>query len=84
MISSVRGIVLHVSGGGAVIEVGGVGMSIALTPEHALSLRVGSEAFVHTALIVREDDQAMRPGGQAHIAIQRDSGQLEPNGTGGG
>lgn len=59
MISSVRGTVLHVAGGAAVIEVGGVGMSIALTPDHALSLRVGSEAFVHTALIVREDDLSL-------------------------
>jgi Holliday junction DNA helicase RuvA len=59
MISSVRGTVLHVSGGGAVIEVGGVGMSVALTPDHALSLRIGSEAFVHTALIVREDDLSL-------------------------
>jgi len=59
MISSVRGTVLHVAGGAAVIEVGGVGMSVALTPEHALSLRVGSEAFVHTALVVREDDLSL-------------------------
>ncbi|TPX03601.1 Holliday junction branch migration protein RuvA, partial [Schumannella luteola] len=36
MISSVRGTVLHVTGGSAVIEVGGIGMSVALTPEHAL------------------------------------------------
>ncbi|PZQ91526.1 MAG: Holliday junction branch migration protein RuvA [Leifsonia xyli] len=59
MISSVRGTVLHVSGGGAVIEVGGVGMSVALTLEHALSLRIGSETFVHTSLIVREDDLSL-------------------------
>lgn len=59
MISSVRGTVLHLSGGGAVIEVGGVGMSVSLTPDHALGLRVGSEAFVHTALIVREDDLSL-------------------------
>jgi Holliday junction DNA helicase RuvA len=59
MISSVRGTVLHVAGGSAVIEVGGVGMSIALTPDHALGLRVGSEAFVHTVLIVREDDLSL-------------------------
>jgi len=59
MISSVRGTVLHVAGGAAVIEVGGVGMSVALTPEHALSLRVGAEAFVHTALIVRDDELSL-------------------------
>jgi len=59
MISSLRGTVLHLSGGGAVIEVGGVGMSVALTPAHALTLRAGAEAFVHTALVVREDDLSL-------------------------
>jgi Holliday junction DNA helicase RuvA len=39
----------------AVIEVGGVGFSVQLTPDHVLSLRVGDEAFVMTSLIVRED-----------------------------
>lgn len=34
-------------------------MSVALTPAHALSLRTGGEAFVHTALIVREDDLSL-------------------------
>lgn len=59
MISSLRGTVLHLSGGGAIIEVGGVGMNVALTPSHALTLRAGGEAFVHTALIVREDDMSL-------------------------
>ncbi|HEV7186095.1 MAG: Holliday junction branch migration protein RuvA [Actinomycetales bacterium] len=55
MISSLRGTVLSASGGTAVIEVGGVGFSLQLTPDHVLSLRVGDEAFVLTSLIVRED-----------------------------
>ena len=55
MISSLRGTVLSASGGTAVIEVGGVGFSVQLTPEHVLSLRGGDEAFLFTALIVRED-----------------------------
>lgn len=59
MISSVRGTVLAVSGTSAVIEVGGVGLSVTVTPQHALSLRIGSEALVRTALIVREDDLAL-------------------------
>ncbi|QEO10150.1 Holliday junction branch migration protein RuvA [Protaetiibacter larvae] len=59
MISSLRGRVLHVTGGSAIIEVGGVGMSVAVTPAHALELRAGSEAFVHTALIVREDELSL-------------------------
>ncbi len=59
MISSVRGTVLGVVGTIAVIEVGGVGLSVTVTPQHALSLRIGSEATVRTALIVREDDLAL-------------------------
>jgi len=59
MISSLRGTVLAVSGSTAVIEVGGVGMSVHITPRHGLTLRAGSEAFVRTALIVREDDLSL-------------------------
>jgi Holliday junction DNA helicase RuvA len=59
MISSVRGTVLAVSGTHVVIEVGGVGLAIQVTPRHGLTLRVGSEAFVRTALIVREDDLSL-------------------------
>lgn len=59
MISSVRGTVLQVAGTTAVIEIGGIGLSISVTPQHALSMRVGSEARVHTALIVREDDLSL-------------------------
>lgn len=59
MISSLRGTVLSLSGGSAVIEVGGVGYAVQLTPEHALSLRVGEDAFVSTALIVREDSLSL-------------------------
>ncbi len=59
MISSVRGIVLSALGTNAVIEVGGVGFAVTVTPQHALSLRVGSEATVRTALIVRDDDLSL-------------------------
>jgi Holliday junction DNA helicase RuvA len=55
VISSLRGTVLSAAGTSAVIEVGGVGFSVQLTPDHVLSLRVGDEAFVFTTLIVRED-----------------------------
>ena len=59
MISSVRGTVLTVAGTVAVIEVGGVGLGIQVTPQHGLTLRVGQEAMVYTALIVREDDLSL-------------------------
>jgi holliday junction DNA helicase RuvA len=59
MISSVRGTVLAIAGPAVIIEVGGIGLSIQVTPQHALSLRVGTEASVRTALIVREDDLSL-------------------------
>ena len=59
MIASVRGTVLAAVGTTVVIEVGGVGLSVQVTPQHALGLRVGSEASVRTALIVREDDLSL-------------------------
>ena len=59
MISSVRGTVLDLVGAIAVIEVGGVGLGVTLTPQHVLSLRVGAETSVRTALIVREDDLSL-------------------------
>lgn len=59
MISSLRGVVLALGPGSAVLEVAGVGYAIAITPGHALSLRLGEEALVHTALIVREDELSL-------------------------
>jgi Holliday junction DNA helicase RuvA len=59
MISSVRGTVLAVAGTVAVVEVGGVGLGIQVTPQHGLTLHVGQEALLHTALIVREDDLSL-------------------------
>ena len=59
MIASVRGLVLAVSGTTAVVEVGGVGLAVQVTPQTGLSLRAGSEATLHTALIVREDDLSL-------------------------
>jgi Holliday junction DNA helicase RuvA len=59
VIASVRGIVLATTGSGAVIEVGGVGLAVQITPQHALTLRPGHETTIHTALIVREDDLSL-------------------------
>lgn len=59
MIASARGTVLSALGTTAVIEVGGIGLAVHVTPQHALTLRVGAEAFVHAALIVREDDLSL-------------------------
>ncbi len=59
MISSLRGTVLALTGGSVVVEVGGIGYSVAVTPQHALSLRTGQEVLLHTALVVREDDLSL-------------------------
>ena len=59
MISSLRGTVLAAAGSSVVIEVGGVGLAVQVTPQHALSLRIGSEATLRTALIVREDELSL-------------------------
>ncbi|BDI22811.1 Holliday junction branch migration protein RuvA [Herbiconiux sp. L3-i23] len=59
MISSLRGTVLALGGSNAVVEVGGIGYSVAITPQHSLALHVGGELLVHTALIVREDDLSL-------------------------
>jgi Holliday junction DNA helicase RuvA len=59
VISSVRGTVLSCSSNSVVVEVGGVGLAIQVTPEHALALREGDTAFIHTSLIVREDSLSL-------------------------
>lgn len=55
MISSLHGTVLHVSGDALVIEVGGVGFSVAVTADVARRTHLGSDIRLHTSLIVRED-----------------------------
>jgi Holliday junction DNA helicase RuvA len=55
MIASVRGRVASVSPDSAVVEVGGVGLSVVCTPGTIAGLRVGSEARLATSLVVRED-----------------------------
>jgi len=55
MIASLQGTVATVSPEGAVIEVGGVGLSVVCTPSTLAGLRVGREARLLTTLIVRED-----------------------------
>lgn len=59
MIASVRGTVLACAGTTVIIEVGGVGLQVAVTPTHALALRVGVETSMPTALVVREDELAL-------------------------
>ena len=55
MISSLRGRVLSAGGSSIVLDVGGVGFHVNTTPALALATREGSEASVHTTMVVRED-----------------------------
>lgn len=55
MISSLRGRVLHLDSDHLILEVGGVGFSVAVTPEVVRGFHLGDEIVLHTTLIVRED-----------------------------
>jgi holliday junction DNA helicase RuvA len=55
VIASVHGTVLQVGLDSAVVEVGGVGLAVRITPATAAGLRVGGSARLATSLVVRED-----------------------------
>jgi Holliday junction DNA helicase RuvA len=55
VIASVHGRVAAVSPDGAVVEVGGVGLSVQCTPGTIARLQVGGQARLSTSLVVRED-----------------------------
>ncbi|MGH8860456.1 MAG: Holliday junction branch migration protein RuvA [Jatrophihabitantaceae bacterium] len=55
MIASVRGTVAALGPDGAVVEVGGVGLSVSCSPGTLARLRVGESARLATSLVVRED-----------------------------
>jgi Holliday junction DNA helicase RuvA len=55
MIASVAGVVASVGADTAVVEVGGVGLSLHCAPATLSSLRVGKQARLAASLIVRED-----------------------------
>jgi Holliday junction DNA helicase RuvA len=55
MIASVAGRVAAVGPDGAVVEVGGIGLSVQCTPGTIARLQVGESARLATSLVVRED-----------------------------
>jgi holliday junction DNA helicase RuvA len=55
LIAFVSGRVAATGPDGAVVEVGGVGLSVQCTPATLATLRVGDRAHVPTSLVVRED-----------------------------
>ncbi len=60
MIRSIRGIVLHIGEGELTLEVGGIGLRIAITGNvHTAGPEVGKPFFLHTYLSVREDELSL-------------------------
>lgn len=55
MISTLRGRVASINIDSAVIEMGGFGVSVHITPATSSSLHIGSEVTLATSLVVRED-----------------------------
>jgi len=55
MISLINGIVRSLGSDRAVVEVGGVGLSITITPTTSAHLNIGAPAQFYTSLVVRED-----------------------------
>lgn len=59
MISSLHGTVLHADDDSVVVEVGGVGLSVAVPPQVARAARPGERLRLHTHLVVRDDALAL-------------------------
>ena len=59
MIASLRGELIVLSTSGCVIDVGGVGYAVALTPDYARTLHLGETVTFTTTLIVREDSMQL-------------------------
>ena len=60
MIGRLRGIIAAKQPDGVVVDVGGVGYEVAVTPAALAALPgLGEEAVVHTHLYVREDQLAL-------------------------
>lgn len=59
MISRLSGTIAELTLERAVLDVGGVGFSIALTGRHAMKLKEGQQLTLRTKLVVREDDLSL-------------------------
>lgn len=55
MIASLRGVIQATGNGRIIVDVGGVGIAVACTPQACLSARVGEPIVLETSLVVRED-----------------------------
>lgn len=55
MIASITGAVTSVTPAGVVVDVGGVGIAVSVTPQVAVVARTGERLALHTSFVVRED-----------------------------
>jgi Holliday junction DNA helicase RuvA len=55
MISLLNGIVRSIASDRAIVEVGGVGLAVTITPATSALLNIGAPAQFYTSLVVRED-----------------------------
>lgn len=55
MIATLRGKILGIADQSVVIDVNGVGFSVMVTPAVRVSVSIGDDVFLQTALLVRED-----------------------------
>lgn len=59
MIAYVSGAVIRTESNALVVETGGLGYRISVTPQLALASKVGQKIALHTEMIVREDAQSL-------------------------
>jgi len=59
VLSSVSGTVAQLSANEVVVEVGGIGLLVNITPRHSLAMRSGDKVSLVTRLVVREDDLSL-------------------------
>ena len=59
MISTLSGTIASLGADSCVIEVGGVGLHVHLTPRHILKLRTGDKTSIDTRLVVREEELSL-------------------------
>ena len=78
MISSLRGRVLHLDADSLVVDVGGVGFAVAVTPAVTREFHIGDEIVLHTNLIVREDALSLFPGRRVVVEHEGDHVVLRP------
>jgi holliday junction DNA helicase RuvA len=55
VIASITGTVVALTPASVVLEVGGIGIAVSVTPQVAVAARAGDRLALHTSLIVRED-----------------------------